>query len=220
MERGIFYFRIPLRNANRRRPFDRSATELLTPSCGLTRLFVQQVWTLWRHDAGSERLHCDGSTCSRGRACRRSVAACEAVGGLRRGWPLVRALPGELHTLLAGCSVALVVPEAWGAGTWFAVDGSRNIIRETPEMSQLHKALSAAMREQRGWFVLQPDLQASLAGLARFRGIGTSVSFHVSAEPCDVGGSAVHWAAAGGTVRGGGDPCPRASCGHCFAGDR
>ena len=86
---------------------------------------------------------------------------------------LVRALPGELHTLLAGCSVALVVPEAWGAGTWFAVDGSGNSIPETPEMSQLHKALSAAMREQRGWFVLQPDLQASLAGLAQvFVGLG------------------------------------------------
>ncbi len=86
---------------------------------------------------------------------------------------LVRALPGELHTLLAGCSVALVLREAWGVGTWFAVDGSGSSIPETPEMSQLHKALSASMREQRGWFVLQPDPQASLAGLAQvFEGLG------------------------------------------------
>ncbi len=66
---------------------------------------------------------------------------------------LLRALPGELHSLLAGNAVALVLREGWGAGTWFAVDSVGNSIPETSEIITRLKALYPHLCEHQSAFL-------------------------------------------------------------------
>jgi formate hydrogenlyase transcriptional activator len=101
----------------------------------------------------------------------------------------LRAVPGELHTLFAGYSVALVLWEEWGVGSWFAVDGNGNSIPPTREMLSSLKASSSHLRGHRS-SLLHPseDPEVPLSGLAEFFQGLENPSLHVfplnSASDC------------------------------------
>ncbi len=60
----------------------------------------------------------------------------------------LRAVPAELHSLFAGCSVAVVLREEWGAGTWFAIDAKGNDVPATAEILTLLKPFTSGSRDR------------------------------------------------------------------------